>query len=110
MIVETGHWYLSGGEFDAKDEHWNQHCVGQTHRHIYYSSFDVSIIPAFFAQVQTYVDYRYLSIRGLQGQSGDTSDSMLIVTWYSISNCCAISLEIPLSGFQIYTNPTNTLL
>ena len=78
MIVETGHWYLSGGEFDAKDEHWNQHCVGQTHRHIYYSSFGVSIIPAFFAQVQTYVDYRYLSIRGLQGQMNYRSLALIL--------------------------------
>ena len=67
MIIETGHWNLSGAELDAKDEHWNQHCVGQTHRHIYHSSFENGVVPGFFAQTQTYVDYRYLSIRGLQG-------------------------------------------
>eukprot|EP01042_Synura_sphagnicola_P004244 gene4244-5367_t len=63
MIIETGHWNLSGAELDAKDEHWNQHCVGQTHRHIYYSSFENDVVPGFIAQTQTYVDYRYLSIR-----------------------------------------------
>eukprot|EP01042_Synura_sphagnicola_P001859 gene1859-2186_t len=101
MIVETGHLYLSGGEFDAKDEHWNQHCVGQTHRHIYYSLFGVSIIPAFFAQVQTYVDYRYLSIRGLQGQANYRS----LVTVRSFNHSCTgvgvIAQESQCQGFSI---------
>ena len=78
LIIETGHWNLSGGEFDAKDEHWNQHCVGQTHRHIYFSNFPGGVVPAFFAQTQTYFDYRYLSIRGLQSQVNYRSLALIL--------------------------------
>ena len=64
LIIEKGHWNLSGGEFDAHSDRLNAHCTQFSHRHFWYHHFsDLNAVPAHFAQHQTYHDPRFVSYR-----------------------------------------------
>ena len=64
LIIEKGHWNLSGGEFDAHSDRMNAHCTQFSHRHFWYHHFsDINAVPAHFVQHQTYNDPRFVSYR-----------------------------------------------
>ena len=66
LIIEKGHWNMSGGEFDAHSDRMNAHCSQYSHRHFWYHGFsDLNAVPAHFVQHQTYNDPRFVSYRGL---------------------------------------------
>ena len=64
MIIEEGHYYLSGAEFDIHASWIHGHCKQDSYRHFFYKEFsDVTVKPRTIAQAQTMNDPRYLAFR-----------------------------------------------
>jgi len=77
MIMERGHYNLTGAEFDIRSARYTGHCTYFNQRHLWLSRFGAGVVPAVIMQHQTMKDKRFVSYRVLQGAVG-----VLGVTFY----------------------------
>ena len=64
MVVEEGHFVISGGEFDVRNRDLWGHCSYFFIRHSWFGRFyDGSVRPCVIATVQSYNDHRFISFR-----------------------------------------------
>jgi len=89
MIMERGHFNLSGAEFDVKSGIYGMHCKGQSYRHFFWSNFRSGTRPVWLAHYQTYEDPRYITFRGL----------------YDTNNIRAVTIYIQLHNVNIKYHP-----
>eukprot|EP01036_Dinobryon_divergens_P042309 gene42309-56210_t len=64
MIMDEGHYVISGGEFDISNREFNSHCSYLFYRHIWFNDFsNLAVKPCSLATTQTIRDYRFVTFR-----------------------------------------------
>jgi len=78
LIMEEGHFNMSGSEFDIKSNYFGTHCTGQNFRHFWYHRFTTGARPASIAQAQTFEDYRYMVFREVAYNNNATGVTLYV--------------------------------
>ena len=78
IVMNQGHWFIGGGEFDIKNAVYNSHCTYLSFRHRWSQVFSNGTSrPISIAQVQSYKDHRFTSFREV-----DSNNNAVAVTLY----------------------------
>lgn len=79
MILEEGHYFIEGAEFDIGSTLIDTHCRQDFHRYIFIKDFAKNSYPSVLAHHQTYNDARFVSFRTLDYNLNSHAVSLFIL-------------------------------
>eukprot|EP01036_Dinobryon_divergens_P035966 gene35966-46711_t len=79
LIMQEGHFNVSGAEFDIRNGVYNSHCTYLFYRHLWKSIFyNRAVRPASVATTQTMNDYRFVTFREVDSNNNAAGVSLYL--------------------------------